>query len=203
MTFRSAAHLLSRHRISALVVIMVLVALGAVGAILGTMPVSASATNTLHLTRHISRLPGPITTVHVRAITQPTSSGLPGVRTGIHLASDEEAVIAATGAATCAAGNPTGLCVYLSPNGQGPGTGAAPPFFDPNAPAYSLVGEAGRGPLTFIGVGETAVRGPGELRLEYNDQLGLYFDNGGGFTVTIQTCSPVGHKPRCHGLRGR
>ena len=76
-------------------------------------------------------------------------------------------------------------------------------FFDPNAPAYSLVGEAGSGPLTFIGVGPTAVRGPGELRLGYNDQLGLYFDNGGGFTVTIQTCSPVGHKPRCHGLRGR
>jgi hypothetical protein len=76
-------------------------------------------------------------------------------------------------------------------------------FFDPNAPAYSLVGEAGSGPLTFIGVGPTAVRGPGELRLGYNDQLGLYFDNGGGFTVTIQTCSPVGHKPRCHGLRGQ
>jgi hypothetical protein len=202
VTFRSAAHLLSRHRISALIVMMVLVALGALGAILGTMPVSASALSTLHPVHLRFRLTGPITTVHVRALTQPTGSGLPGVRTGIHLAADEEAVISATGAATCAAGNPTGLCVYLSPNGQGPGTGAAPPFFDPSAPAYSLVGEAGSGPLTFIGVGETAVRGPGELRLEYNDQLGLYFDNGGGFTVTIQTCSLGGHKPRCHGLGG-
>jgi hypothetical protein len=166
------------------------------------MPVSASAISTLHPARPSSRLPGPITTVHVRAITQPTSSGLPGVDTGIHLASDEEAVITSTGAATCAAGNPTGLCVYLSPNGQGPGTGAAPAFFDPNAPAYSLVGEAGSGPLTFIGVGTTTVQGPGELRLEYNDQLGLYFDNGGGFTVAIQTCSLVGHKLRCHRLSG-
>ena len=182
---------------------MALVALGALGAILGTMPVSASAVSTLHPVELRFRLTSPVTTVHVRAITQPTSSGLPGVRTGIHLASDEEAVIAATGAATCAAGNPTGLCVYLSPNGQGPGTGAVPPFFDPNAPAYSLVGEAGRGPLAFIGAGPTTVQGPGELRLEYNDQLGLYFDNGGGFTVTIQTCSLGGHMPQCHRLCGR
>jgi hypothetical protein len=179
---------------------MALVALGASGAILGSMPVSASAISTLHPAQHSSRLAGPITTVHVRSITQPTSSGLPGVRTGIHLAPDEVAVITAAGAASCAAGNPTGLCVYLSPNGQGPGTGASPPFFDPNAPAYSLVGEVGSGPLAFIGVGPTTVQGPGELRLEYNDQLGLYFDNGGGFTVTIQTCSPVGHKLRRHGL---
>jgi hypothetical protein len=198
--FSSAVRLLSRHRTGALVVMMALVALGALGAILGTMPVSASAISTLHPVQLRFRLTGPITTVHVRAITQPTGSGLPGVRTGIHLTADELAVISATGAATCAAGNPTGLCVYLSPNGQGPGTGAAPPFFDPHAPAYSLVGEAGRGPLTFIGVGETAIRGPGELRLEYNDQLGLYFDNGGGFTVAIQTCSLGGHKLRCHVL---
>jgi hypothetical protein len=47
------------------------------------------------------------------------------------------------------------------------------------------------------------VRGPGELRLGYNDQIGSYSDNSGGFTVTIQTCSPVGHKLRCHGLCGR
>jgi hypothetical protein len=182
---------------------MALVALGASGAILGSMPVSASAISTLHPAQRSSRLLGPTTTVHVRAITQPTSSGLPGVRTGIHLAAHEVAVITAAGAASCAAGNPTGLCVYLSPNGQGPGTGASPPFFDQNAPAYSLVGEVGSGPLTFIGVGPTTVQGPGELRLEYNDQLGLYFDNGGGFTVTIQTCSLVGHKRRCHGLCGR
>jgi hypothetical protein len=200
---RSATHLLLRHRISALVAVMALVALGASGAILGTMPVSASAINTLHPAQHLSRLLGPITTVHVPAITPPTNSGLPAVRTGIRLAKDEVAVISATGSASCAAGNPTGLCVYLSPNGGGSAVGAAPPFFDPNAPAYSLVGEVGSGPLTFIGVGPTTVWGPGELRLEYNDQLGLYFDNAGVFTVTIQTCPTVGHKLRCHGLCGR
>jgi hypothetical protein len=198
--FRSATRLLSRHGISALIAA---VALGASGAmLLGAMRPSASVITAVQTAQHSSRLLGPVTTVHVPAITQPTSSGLPGVRTGIHLASGEVAVITATGTASCAAGNPTGLCVYLSPNGQGPGAGAAPAFFDPNAPAYSLVGEAGSGPLTFIGVGETTVQGPGELRLEYNDQLGLYFDNGGGFTVSIQICSPVGHKLRCHGLCG-
>jgi hypothetical protein len=195
--FGSATRLLSRHGISALIAA---VALGASGAmLLGAMQPSASALSTGHTAQHSSRLLGPITTVHVPAITQPTSSGLPGVRTGIHLAPDEVAVITATGTASCAAGDPTGLCVYLSPNGGGSATGAAPAFFDPNSPAYSLVGEAGTGPLAFIGAGATTVQGPGELRLEYNDQLGLYFDNGGGFTVTIQTCSPVGHK-RCRGV---
>jgi hypothetical protein len=180
------------------------VALGASGAmLLGAMQTRASAISTAHPAQHRSRLLGPTITVRVPAITQPTSSGLPGVRTGIHLASDEVAVITATGTASCAVGNPTGLCVFLSPNGGGSAASAAPPFFDPNAPAYSLVGEAGSGPLAFIGTGLTEVRGPGELRLEYNDQLGLYFDNGGGFTVSIQTCSPVGHKLRCHGLCGR
>ena len=179
-------------------------ALAASGAMLvGAMQTSASAVRSAHPAQHSSGLPGPVTTVHVSSLTPPTSSGLPAVRTGIHLAADEAAVITASGTASCAAGNPTGLCGYLGPNGAGSATGAAPAFFDPNAPAYSLVGEAGRGPLTFIGVGETTVRGPGELRLEYNDQLGLYFDNGGGFTVAIQTCSPVGHKPRCHGVRSR
>jgi hypothetical protein len=187
--FRSATRLLSRHRMSALVAA---VALGASGAmLLGAMQPSASAVSSVRTAQHSSRLLGPITTVHVPSITPPTSSGLPAVRTGIHLAPDEVAVITATGTASCAAGNPTGLCVYLSPNGGGSATGAAPAFFDPNAPAYSLVGEAGSGPLAFIGVGATTVQGPGELRLEYNDQLGLYFDNGGGFTVAIQVATQV------------
>jgi hypothetical protein len=192
--FGSATRLLSRHGISALIAA---VALGASGAmLLGAMWPSASAVSAVQTAQHRSKLLGPVTTVHVRAITQPTSSGLPGVRTGIHLAADEVAVISATGTASCAAGNPTGLCVYLSPNGGGSATGAAPAFFDPNAPAYSLVGEAGSGPLAFIGVGLTTVRGPGELRLEYNDQLGLYFDNGGGFTVEIQVTKRKGPGPR-------
>ena len=189
MTFGSATRLLSRHRLSVLVATMTLGAASAM--LLGAMRPSASAISAVHPAQHSSKLLGPITTVHVPAITPPTSSGLPAVRTGIHLAPDEVAVITATGTATCAAGNPTGLCVYLGPVGGGSATGAAPAFFDPNAPAYSLVGEAGTGPLAFVGVGATAVQGPGELRLEYNDQLGLYFDNGGGFTVTIRVATQV------------
>ena len=50
----------------------------------------------------------------------------------------------------------------------------------------------GSGPLTFIGTGPVAVQGPGEQRLGYNDQIGDYSDNGGGFTVTIETCSLYG-----------
>jgi hypothetical protein len=187
--FGSATRLLSRQGISALIAAVTLGASGAM--LLGAMQPSASALSTGHTVQHSSKLLGPITTVHVPALTQPTRSGLPGVRTGIRLAPDEVAAITATGTATCAAGNPTGLCVYLSPNGGGSATGAAPAFFDPNAPAYSLVGEAGTGPLTFIGAGATTVQGPGELRLEYNDQLGLYFDNRGGFTVRIQVATQV------------
>jgi hypothetical protein len=192
--FRSATHLLLRHRLGALVVA---VALGASGAMLpGAVQTSASAISPVHPAQHSSKLIGPSITVHVPSITPPTNSGLPGVPTGIHLAADEVALITATGIATCAVGNPTGLCVYLSPNGQGPGAGASPPFFDQKAPAYSLVGEAGSGPLTYIGTGVTTVRGPGELRLEYNDQLDLYFDNGGGFTVSIQVTKRKAPKPR-------
>jgi hypothetical protein len=168
------------------------VALGAAGAmLLGATQPGASSISSVQPAAHGPRLLGPITTVHVAAATAPTSSGLPPVRTGIHLAADEVAVITATGTASCAAGNPTGLCVYLGPDGGGSPTGAVPAFFDPNAPAYSLVGEAGSGPLAFIGVGPTTVEGPGELRLGYNDQLGLYFDNDGGFSVTIQVATRV------------
>jgi hypothetical protein len=180
------------------------VALGGSGAmLLGATQPGASAISTVQSAPRGPRLLGPITTVRVDAITPPTRSGLPPVRTGIRLAPNEVAVITATGTASCAAGNPTGLCVYLGPDGGGSPTGAVPAFFDPNAPAYSLVGEAGSGPLAFIGVGATTVRGPGELRLGYNDQLGSYPGSSGGFTVTIQTCSAVGHQLRCQDLCGR
>jgi hypothetical protein len=36
------------------------------------------------------------------------------------------------------------------------------------------------------------VQGSGELRLGYNDVIGEYYNNGGGFTVTVETCSLYG-----------
>jgi hypothetical protein len=44
----------------------------------------------------------------------------------------------------------------------------------------------------FIGTGPTTVQGPGELRLGYNDAIDGYSNNGGGFAVTIETCSLFG-----------
>jgi hypothetical protein len=117
---------------------------------------------------------------------------MPGVDTGIYLTPGEAAVITATGRATCHVGSPG---CRLDANGDGPATGISPYFFDENAPAYSLVGEVGRGPLTFIGTGPTTVQGLGELRLGYNDQFGAYGDNGGGFTVTIRTTCPIYRVP--------
>jgi hypothetical protein len=182
---RSAARLLSRHRISALAAT---VALGASGAMLGAMPASASPGSSVHPAQHSSRLPSPITTVRVPAVTPPTNSGLPGVDTGIRLAPDEVAVITAIGTADCR--KATATCTNLGPNGGQP-LNTSTPFLDPNAPAYSLVGEIGNGPLTFIGVGATTVQGPGELRLSYNDQIGSYYDNSGGFIATIQVATQV------------
>src|SRR5258708_23862859 len=79
------------------------------------------------------------TYVYVPASTSPTSSGMPGVDTGIDLAPGEVAVITATGTATCQAEHPTAACSHLGPNGNGSAAGASPAFLDPNAPAYSLV----------------------------------------------------------------
>ena len=76
MIYGSATRLLSRHGISALIAA---VALGASGAmLLGAMQPSAFALSTGKTVQYSSKLLGPITTVHVPALTQPTSSGLPG-----------------------------------------------------------------------------------------------------------------------------
>jgi len=182
--FQSTAHLLSRHRIGALAAT---VTLGTMGAILGSLPAGAATTAPAHPVHHTLALHarfGHVREGFVPARVPPTSSGRPGIDTRIHLAAGEVAVLTATGTASCRSAA-TGPCVHLGPDGDGLATGGTPAFFDPSAPAYSLVGEVGSGPLTFIGVGATTVQGPGELRLGYNDRLGNYADNHGGFKVTI------------------
>jgi hypothetical protein len=196
--FRLTAGLLSRRHIS---VLAATVALGASSAMLGTVPASAVTTGAAHTAQSSSGLLGQTTTANVPATTSPTSSGMPGVDTGIDLAPGQAAMITATGTASCNAPDPISECVYLNANGGGSAAVASPPFMDPSAPAYSLDGEVGSSPLTFIGTGQTTVDGPGELRLGYNDEIGDYFDNGGNFTVTIQTCSlyslPILGPPLC------
>lgn len=186
--FRLTASFPSRRRIS---VLAATVALGASGAMLGAGPANAATLTPAHPTGSFGLLGG-YTTVNVPATTGPNSSDMPGVDTGIDLAPGEGATITAAGTASCYAEDPAYECVYLNANGGGPAVGASPPFMDPNAPAYSLTGEVGSGPVIFVGTGPVTVQGPGELRLGYNDELGDYYDNGGGFTVTIQTCSLYG-----------
>ena len=186
--FRLTAGLLSPRRISVLAGTL---ALGAAGAMLGAGPATAATTTSAHPGGSLGLLGG-TTTVNVPATTGPTSSGMPGVDTGIDLAPGQGAEITATGTATCNIRNPVSECVYLNADGGGSAVGASPPFMDPDAPAYSLTGEVGGSPVAFVGTGPVTVEGPGELRLGYNDEIGDYSDNGGGFTVTIQTCSLYG-----------
>jgi hypothetical protein len=80
---------------------------------------------------------------------------MPGVDTGIDLAPGEAATITATGTATCQAGPPDPACDHLSASGSAAIT-APSSFMDPGAPAFSLDGEAGSGPLTFTGTGPQA-----------------------------------------------
>lgn len=181
--YRSTARSRSRRRIS---VLAAAAALGASGVMLGAG--SASAATSHAEPAHVPGLFTRITTVYVPATTTPTSAGLPGVDTGVALLPGEPAVITAAGTASCI----TGYLPCTDTADGGPVIGGPQPFFDLNAPSYSLVGEAGDGPVTFVGTGPTKVRGPGELRLQYNDASGAYGDNDGGFTATIRTCSLYG-----------
>jgi hypothetical protein len=182
--FRLTAGLPSRRRIS---VLAATAALGASGAMLGAGPASAATTSA----HRSSGLLSQTTTVYVPATAAPTISDMPGVDTGIELAPGEGAMITATGTASCLAAEPDAPC-DLGADGSVPAPDISPPFMAPGIPAYSLDGEVGSGPLTFIGTGPATVQGPGELRLGYNDEIGAYYDNGGGFTVTIETCSLYG-----------
>ena len=185
MVFCLTASRVSRRRIS---VLAATVALAASGAMLAAGPASGATASPAHAS---SGLFGQTITVNVPATTGPTSSGAPGVDTGIDLGPGEAATITATGTASCLASLPDASC-DLGPNGSVPAPAISPPFMAPGIPAYSLDGEVGSGPLTFIGTGPASVQGPGELRLGYNDVVGEYYNNGGGFTVTIETCSLYG-----------
>lgn len=91
--------------------------------------------------------------------------------------------VTATGAAkTNPALPPTG------PNGDGPCNAYC---LAPNLPAYALVGQVDSGQAQFLGAGPTTVTGSGPLYLAYNDRV--YYDNSGGYQVTITYKAKPGH----------
>ncbi|MBM7505903.1 LecA/PA-IL family lectin [Agromyces aurantiacus] len=105
-----------------------------------------------------------------------------GVGTRITLNAQRQVVITATGTA---ASNP--FEPYYGPDGS-----SDEPQFDFLAPyetPYSLVARVGDGSWVAVGSGPTTVTGKGKLQLAFNDVVGDYADNVGGFTATIEITS--------------
>jgi hypothetical protein len=116
--------------------------------------------------------------------------------TGVLVPSGATVTLTATGTANCDYPD----CGDIDANG--PGGTADSSFTAPGLPVLSLVGMIGTGSAFFVGTGPTTVTGSGELYLAYNDNI--YWDNAGGFTVTITTtmvCAPgygYGDTNHCH-----
>jgi hypothetical protein len=75
------------------------------------------------------------------------------------------------GVTTCLTGDPNYVCLA------------------PDLPSFSLVGRLGSGPWIAIGAGPTTLNGNGELILAFNDWIGTYYNNSGGFQVTVTSAT--------------
>lgn len=124
------------------------------------------------------------TQFRVDARSEAGPPGLPAVDTGITLSPRQIVTISASGTAVCAEPNRADQlgCNGIDANGTGV---AGAQSLAPGLPAFSLVAKIGDGPLTFVGVGPTVLSGTGQLLLGYNDERFQYFDNSGGFDVTV------------------
>jgi hypothetical protein len=104
--------------------------------------------------------------------------------TGVALGPGSTATITATNnGVTCDRISPPPNCNINT------GTPASAGYLAPTLGRYVLVGVVDSGTPFEVGSG-TTVSGPGELFLGYNDNV--YSDNGGSFTATITTYTPVG-----------
>jgi hypothetical protein len=124
------------------------------------------------------------TLYHVSTSTFVVDTRTPGWQdTGVALSPGEIATITATNnGASCDIFSPPPNC--NADTGQPAGGG----YLAPGLGRYVLVGVVDSGTPFEVGSG-TTVSGPGELFLGYNDNV--YGDNGGSFTATITTYTPI------------
>jgi hypothetical protein len=109
-----------------------------------------------------------------------------GVPTGITLASGDSVTITATGTAQTNPNHPT-----TDPDGVWPSGGSASCIGIPETclaqtTASALVGRVGNGDWTLVGSGPTTLTGVGTVWLAYNDAIGFFGDNSGGYTAVLE-----------------
>jgi hypothetical protein len=110
--------------------------------------------------------------------------------TGFTLKAGLPIVVTATGVASCGSspctGGPAGVCPWWIPDCVAPAG-----LLVPGGKPFALYAQVGSGPPVFVGNGPTTLTGSGLLSFGYNDRLGTYGDNGGGFDVTVTyPCQP-------------
>jgi hypothetical protein len=110
--------------------------------------------------------------------------------TGFEVKNGVSVSVSATGLASCGStpcdGGPTGACPPWL-------TGCIAPagFLVEGGVPFGLYARVGSGSPVFIGAGPTTLTGSGELSFGYNDLLGTFGDNSGGFSATVSyACKP-------------
>jgi len=105
---------------------------------------------------------------------------VPGVDTGLVVASGGSISVTASGTVCPGTGYCTGPDGKASVDTSSMAFGG---FVQPSAPAYGLVARIGSGPWMQVGSGPTQLSGTGDLVFAFNDDL--FVDNTGSFTVTV------------------
>lgn len=93
--------------------------------------------------------------------------------------------ISAAGKADCNENDNSDACVFGAD-----GTDALAPahWLAPGLRQFSVVGKVGSGDAVQLGTEKAKLMGKGPVRVGYNDLLGAYEDNRGGFLVQITKC---------------
>jgi hypothetical protein len=93
--------------------------------------------------------------------------------------------IKAMGRADCNENDNSDACLF---DADGRDAAAPDNWLAPGLRQFSLVGAVGDGDPVQLGTDRTKLRGKGEVRVAYNDLLGAYDDNRGGFLLKITKC---------------